>query len=40
VTEWLTLHPNRCRVGNPHSEPAVEDAGIVGLGFEVGGASH
>ena len=40
VTDWLTLQPNLQWVRDPGSVDGVEDAWVVGLRFEVGGASH
>ena len=39
-TAWLTLQPNVQWVINPAGDPAIADAWVIGLRFEVRGASH
>lgn len=39
-TGWLTLQPNLQWVINPAGEPGIADAWVLGLRFEVRGASH
>jgi porin len=36
VTDWLTLQPNLQYVRNPNTDPALDDALVVGLRFELG----
>ena len=40
VNDWLTLQPNLQWVVDPGSDPALGDAWVIGLRFEVGGVSH
>ena len=39
-SDWLTLQPNVQWVINPGGEPGIADAWVLGLRFEVRGASH
>jgi porin len=35
VTEWLTVQPDVQYVVNPGTDPALDDALVVGLRFEI-----